>query len=136
MFQIYKVHPGIIRVGDIVGVYYPYERGNWLSCSGGSQCSKSGCPGIPSIAHGFAAADKWQQCAGEVFKIYVLGKQIGDEVTSGDLMSLYYIQDKLWPNGGDKVEKNPCLKSAPPNPELYDHCSHEAFTIIKKFQWN
>ena len=72
VFQFYRARgSGRVRVGDVVGVYYPYEAGKWLGCYRGN-CVKATCPGTPSNTYGFQSQDKWTVCPGEVFKIYYL----------------------------------------------------------------
>lgn len=130
-FQIYTTKPSEIKVGDLVGLHYPHQKGNWLACS--SYCGKSSCPGNPTYEKGFSHEDRWFQCFGEVYRIYVYGKNYGDQIISGDLIGLYYIQDKTWlSGGGDKLVKTSCIGSVPPNPSQYDTCAHEIFTIIKR----
>ena len=69
VFQIIRsAGPGTVKVGDVVGIYFPRGR-SWFSMSGG-RGHKEGCPGVPNKAFGFASRDKWQQCWGEVFQIY------------------------------------------------------------------
>ena len=131
VFRIYKPQTGEIHVGDLVGIYYPHQRGRWFSCWV-SQCAKATCPGNPTSRYGFSKADKWYECDGEVFKIYVYGKNNGDRVTSGDLITLYYIKEKNWVNGGTNMVKDTCVGSAPPGPSQYDNCAQESFIIIKK----
>ena len=131
-FQIYRTKAGEIKSGDLVGLYYPHQRGHWLACAT-FQCGKSSCPGLPTNAIGFSHQDKWFRCFGEVYKIYVHDKSIGSQVMSGDLIALYYLQEKTWVNGGeDKIWKMPCIGPAPPNPSRYDTCAHEIFTIVKR----
>ena len=54
VFKIYRASgTGAVRVGDLVGIYYPHESGRWLDCSS-DNCAKGTCPGTPTTAHGFA----------------------------------------------------------------------------------
>jgi hypothetical protein len=39
------------------GINYPWVARQWLTCSG-SECGRSGCPGHPTNAHGFASEEK------------------------------------------------------------------------------
>ena len=43
VFQIYKPTPGEIRSGDLIGLYYPLQPGNWLGCQG-FECKKRNLP--------------------------------------------------------------------------------------------
>lgn len=130
-FQIYTTKPGEIKSGDLVGLHYPHQRGFWLACS--STCGKSSCPGQPTDAIGFSHEDKWFQCFGEVYRIYVYGKSVGSQVMSGDSIALYYVKEKIWLNGGgDKIVKVHCIGPTPPHASQYDTCAHETFTIVKR----
>ena len=130
-FQIYTTKPGEIKSGDLVGLHYPHQKGFWLACS--STCGKSSCPGHPTDALGFSQEDKWLQCFGEVYRIYVYGKSVGSQVMSGDSIALYYVQEKTWLNGGgDKIVKVRCIGPTPPHASQYDTCAHETFTIVKR----
>ena len=54
VFQFYRASgSGALRVGDVIGVHYPYEPRKWLSCCNNVDCGKSTCPGTPSTTHGF-----------------------------------------------------------------------------------
>ena len=131
IFQIYKPRPGEIRVGDIVGVHYPHEKGRWLGCSH-SECGKYNCPGNPTHQNGFADQNRWFRCFGEVFRIYAYGKNINARITSGDLIMLYYVNNGNWVNGAGTLKKATCPGTAPPASNKYDVCSHEGFKIVKR----
>jgi len=96
VFRIYRASgPGTVRVGDVVGIYYPHEPGKWMGC-GGSNCVKSTCPGTPTTAYGFHNSENWFRCYGEVFKIYARGKSLGSAITAHDIVMLFYIQAQNW----------------------------------------
>ncbi len=134
--EVYKIYRasgrGIVRVNDFVGLYFPRSK-QWLSC-GGNKCNKQGCPGHPNIHYGFSHRSKWNNCVGEVFRIYVKGKSNGAVVNSDDDISLYYARQRVWVSQGYHLtEKRVCLgKSLPPPALKYDGCAHETFTIWKK----
>ena len=134
VFKIYRASgPGNVRVGDLVGLYYPGQSGTWLGCAA-VNCAKGTCPGYPTTAHGFAAKEHWYRCWGEVFKIYAKGKSLGAIINSDDDVAFYYLQDKLWmAQGYDNMIKLPCLKTSRPPPlQNYDVCSYETFRVWKK----
>jgi hypothetical protein len=135
VFRIYRARgPGTVRVGDLVGIYYPKQRGHWMGCSG-NECRRSPCPGNPTNAHGFASQEKWYTCSGEVFKIYARGKASGAIIDTTDDVSLYYLNRGLWVSQGHDTHtmKQPCLgTSRPPASLIYDGCAHEIFKIRKR----
>jgi hypothetical protein len=135
VFRIYRAGGhGTVRVGDLVGIYYPQQRGHWMGCSG-NECRKSLCPGYPTIAHGFASQEKWYVCSGEVFKIYARGKPSGAIIDTTDDVSFYYLNRGLWVSQGYDIHtmKQPCLgTSRPPASHIYDGCAHEIFKIWKR----
>ena len=98
VFQFYRARgPGPLRVGDVVGIYYPQEAGKWLGCSGGN-CVKTTCPGTPSTTYGFQNIEKWTVCPGEVFVIYAQGKTVGSTINKHDIIMLYYLIGNQWVN--------------------------------------
>ena len=137
VFQIYRASgPGRVRVGDLVGLYYPNLPGKWFGCPGiGRGCVKTICPGHPTIAHGFAAQDNWYRCWGEVFRIYTNGKRNGDVINSGDDIMFYYIQEGNWisqPVTGN-VAKFHCPGIVRPPPlSRFDVCPSETFKVWKR----
>ena len=135
VFQIYRASgPGTVRVGDLVGLYYPQQSGTWLGCPG-DQCAKATCPGIPSFQYGFASQELWYRCWGEVFKIYARGKGNGDVINSDDDVTFYYLQQGLWLAQGDgpHTSKQPCLGlTRPPPLNNYDGCAWETFRVWKR----
>ena len=136
VFRIYRaLGPGAVRVGDLVGLYYPLEGGRWFGC-GGSNCAKATCPGNPTTAHGFATAEDWYRCWGEVFVIYASGKGNGAIINAQDEIVLYYLQEGLWVGQGYEgyTRKYPgCLgPSRPPPLDRYDGCVLENFKIWKR----
>lgn len=134
VFTIYRANgPGSVRVGDLVGIYYPHDR-RWFGCAG-SRCAKATCPGYPTIENGFATQELWYRCWGEVFKIYAKGKSSGSIINSDDDVTLYYLQDQNWVAQGYDFPtvKRPCLGTARPPPlSTYDCCPHETFRIWKR----
>ena len=100
VFQFYRARgPGAVRVGDVVGVYYPYEPGKWLGCNSRSgNCGKYTCPGTPSTTYGFQRQDRWTVCGGEVFMIYAQGKTVGSTINKHDIIMLYYLIGNQWVN--------------------------------------
>ena len=98
VFRFYRTRgPGAVRVGDVVGVYYPREPGKWLGCAGGN-CVKATCPGRPSNTYGFQNSEKWTVCPGEVFVIYAQGKTVGSTINKHDIIMLYYLIGNQWVN--------------------------------------
>ena len=134
VFEIYRTLPGAVRVGDLVGLHYPRQRGHWLGCAG-NQCGRATCPGHPTTAYGFASQDLWFRCYGEVFRIYARGKSSGSIINSDDNIALYYLQNQLWVAQGYDIhtDKRPCLgTSRPPALSVYDGCAFETFRIWKR----
>jgi len=134
VFQIYRASgPGTVKVGDLVGIYYPRERGRWLGCPT-EKCGKATCPGIPTIAYGFQNRENWLRCYGEVFKIYARGKSLGSAITAHDPVLLFYIQDQNWV-GLDTtyVLHHTCPGTVrPPPSNKYDQCWGEVMEIWKR----
>ena len=98
VFRFYRARgSGAVRVGDVVGVYYPREPGKWLGCSGGN-CVKATCPGTPSTTYGFQNSEKWTVCVGEVFVIYAQGKRVGSVINERDIIMLHYLIGNQWVN--------------------------------------
>ena len=96
VFQFYRAAgSGVLRVGDVVGVYHPQEQGKWLGCSGGNFV-KATCPGRPSTTYGFQNREKWTVCPGEVFVIYAQGKTVGSVINEHDIIMLYYLIGNQW----------------------------------------
>lgn len=130
VFQIYRASgPGSVKVGDVVGIYFPRGRA-WFAMSGG-RGHKEGCPGAPSTRYGFATQDKWRQCWGEVFQIYAKGKSVGDPIQNHDAVTIYYIHEKTWVG---LVQNHPdrrgCPGQARPPPlDKYDGCWGEIFEL-------
>lgn len=86
VFRFYRARgSGRVRVGDVVGVYYPTQPGKWLGCSGGN-CAKATCPGTPSTTYSFQNREKWTVCPGEVFVIYAQGKTVGSVINEHDII--------------------------------------------------
>ena len=132
VFQIFKPSPGDIRSGDLVGLHYTAQSGNWLSCQG-NECRKENCPGHPSTRYGFATEDNWYRCYKNVYRIFAYNKGRGATLYSGDNVMLYFLNAKTWINGEGQVEgNNGCPGSSPPSRNKFDICAHEVFTIIKR----
>ena len=134
VFQIYRADgPGQIKVGDLVGIYYPREEGRWLGCAW-HLCGKATCPGHPTTEHGFNSENDWLRCWGEVFKLYVNDKQIGDVINYGDNIMLYYVNGNNWVSEGPiGTAKRSCPgTSLPPGHDKFDYCSHEVFLFWKR----
>ena len=128
---IYKPTPGEIRSGDLIGLYYPLQPGNWLSCQG-FECKKETCPGHSSIHYGFETIENWLRYYKNVYKIFTFKKGIGAPLYSGDNVMFYLVNTKTWLNGEGWVEgNNQCPESAPPRRYKFDECSHEIFTVIQ-----
>ena len=134
VFRIYRASGrGWIRVGDLVGLYYPRESGIWVGCSL-STCRMATCPGQPTAAYGFASQEQWFTCWGEVFKIYANGKNEGSIINSNDDIMLYYLNANVWVSQGyGNTVKSHCPGSSrPPSSSKYDTCSNEVFKIWKR----
>ena len=130
VFQIYRQSgPGTVKVGDVVGIYYPRGR-KWFG--GGTR--KAGCPGNPTMQHGFASAKHWGACWGEVYQIYARGKRIGESIESHDAIAIYYIHAKRWVGlVGQNSGLSTCPgKTRPPPPDRYEICWGESFEIWLK----
>lgn len=137
VFQIYRKDGiGQIRSGDIVGLHYPHEVGNWFGCSV-IPCYARGirCPGVPSEAFGFHTPTLWDACWGEVFKIYAHGKPLGVPIDANDQIFLYYIRGNKWVSLiGAHVHLTTCPGTLfPPPDQKYDVCWGEVFEIWKDF---
>ena len=129
VFQFYRARgSGRVRVGDVVGVYYPYEAGKWLGCYGGN-CVKATCPGTPSTTYGFQSQDKWTLCPGEVFKIYAQGKTVGSNINEHDIIMLYYVIGSQWVDLADTIVARGSGPGTthPPSASTYE--SHSTYTL-------
>ena len=134
VFRIYRLHgPGAVRVGDIVGIYYPHQSGHWLGCSV-NPCGLDSCPGQPTTLYGFQNTESWFVCWGEVFKIYARGKNLGAQINAHDDVMLYYLQGQTWVGLSiHQVHHDPCPGTVRPPPnERYEICWGENFEIWKK----
>ena len=134
VFQIYRASgPGTVKVGDVVGVYYPRQPGKWLGCSP-SNCALATCPGTPTTTYGFQNSEKWLRCYGETFKIYARGKSLGSAITAHDAVMLFYIQGQKWV-GLDTtyVGHRTCPGTArPPPPDKCERCWGEVMEVWKR----
>ena len=133
VFQIFRAKGhGDVRVGDLVGLYYKREGGNWFGCSG-TLCAKNTCPGIASYEYGFDTTELWYRCYGSVFKMYAYEKQLGDTINDQDDIMLFYLQDLNWigAHGGNHHRDCPGATRPPPH-DKYDKCDEEVYKIRKK----
>ena len=138
VFQIFRAKgPGDVQVGDLVGLYYKREGGNWFGCSE-HLCAKNTCPGIASDEYGFDTLELWYRCYGSVFKIYAHEKQLGDTINGQDDIMLFYLRDLDWiaAHGDDNDDDNHhrhCPETTRPPPHnKYDECDGEVYKIWKK----
>jgi hypothetical protein len=131
IFRMYKRRgSGNIRVGDEIGLYYITAK-EWVSAwdfNGGV----SGCPGSPSSTLGLNIPSN--QCQGEIFRVYALGRSIGEDVRNGDFIMLNY------KHGGHEwlslrfkfVSKSTCPGGGYPPPAYkYQECDGSSFQVIK-----
>ena len=134
VFQIFrKEGPGVVYVGDTVGIFYPREK-KWLSLAGGVG-HKASCPGYINKYYGFYSYDKWEKCWGEVFEIYARGKAQGAIINEHDHITLYYKRKNLWVGlvNDHPVDLRTCPgKARPPPDDKYDRCWGEVFELWKK----
>ena len=135
VFQIYRLFgPGDVTVGDVIGIHYPAEPGNWLGCAG-SLCGKANCPGQPSLDHGFQDFERLFRCWGEAYRIYAKGKNVGDKICANDDVTIFYIYGQNWIGlaEGNNPDHDPCPGSVRPPPDVvYDVCWGEIFEIWKR----
>ena len=133
-FRIYRYSGvGALRVGDVVGIYHPSTR-DWIGCNG-TYCTRNACPGTPTSVYGFSSRDKWFQCFGSVFRIYVNGKRNGQSIASNDDILIYYLQGNsyLYMYGSCIRKGSTCPGySRPPSQTRYDQCSTTVFKIFKQ----
>ena len=130
VFQIYRQSgPGTVKVGDVVGIYYPRGQ-KWF----GQGVGKQGCPGNPTMQHGFESAQHWGRCWGEVYQIYARGKRIGESIESHDAIAIYHIRFKRWVGlVGQNSDLRTCPGgTGPPPPDRYEACWGEIFEIWLK----
>ena len=129
-FRIYRASgPGIVRAGDLIGIYYPYGS-SWLGCAG-SECVRASCPGTLSTTYGFQDIERWYRCYGEVFKIYARGKGIGDAIEEHDHVSLFHLQQQKWLSMTETIATiSSCPGSVRPRTiGNYERCWGETFEI-------
>ena len=134
VFRIYRASgTGQVRVGDLVGLYYPATAGIWLGCTGNT-CPRSSCPGQATTAHGFASEENWYTCCSEVLKIYANGKANGDAINSGDDIMLYSLDLGRWvaQGDGDTTTTTCAGTTRPPPAAKFDECYKETFKIWKR----
>lgn len=133
VFQIYRMKgAGPVRVGDVVGFYYPAGR-NWLSLAAGVADRRT-CPGIPTVTHGFANKRKWSGCWGEVFRIYARGRSSGDVIYEHDDVMLYYVNKRQWVGlvGNNRADLRSCPGTTLPPPVDKYECYGEVFELWKQ----
>ena len=127
VFEIYRVNgPGVVRVGDKVGLYFPDAPRYWFSMSGGSGHTGK-CPGVPSDQNGFS-----DTCLGEIFVIYARGKGIGDAILEHDHIALYQVRVPKWIKlvPIHAPAHSTCLGNVRPPPvEAYNRCHAEIFEV-------
>ena len=128
VFQIYRQKgPGNVVVGDVVGLHYPQEHGQWLSLAEGYGYKKS-CPGHPNLSSGFATHYTWFQCWGEVFKIFARGydgkvKDLGEVIREHDIIMLCFINQHKFVGFFDVLDLRTCPGTTlPPPANVYDTC--------------
>ena len=138
VFQIFRAKgSGDVQVGDLVGLYYKREGGNWFDC-GGTLCEKNTCPGIAGYEYGFDTPELWYRCYGSVFKIYAHEKQLGDIINDQDDIMLFYLRDLNWIAAhGDNDDHNNHHRycpgdTRPPPDNKYDECDDVVHKIWKK----
>ena len=131
VFQFYRASgSGAVRVGDVVGVYYPYEPGKWLGCHNPSgNCGKYTCPGTPSTTHGFQSQDRWTTCGGEVFVIYAQGKSVGSIINEHDIIMLYYVIGHQWVNLASTTVARGSGPGTTRPPSAATYRSHWSYTL-------
>ena len=132
VFKIYRRKGrGRVKVGDYIAISYPREIGKWLGCAG-RLCGKAGCPGHSCNSRsGFSSPRKWNQCWGEVFKMYARGKRVGAPIYSHDHVMLYYVRGRDWVGlVGRHPDHRGCPgKRLPPPNHKYDRCWGEVFDL-------
>jgi hypothetical protein len=131
IFRMYKRRgSGTIRIGDEVGLYYLGSK-TWMS-AWDNDGGVSKCPGEPSIDFGMNTVPG--KCKGEVFRVYAVGKSLGEPLNNKDYIMLHY------PHGGNQwislnggtMRKITCPGSSYPPPESkYQACAAEVFQVWK-----
>lgn len=135
VFQIFRKDGiGPVRTGDLIGIHYAHEVGNWFGCAS-LPCRARGvtCPGVPSEVYGFNSAALWSVCGGEIFKIYARGKPLGVPIDANDQIFLKI--GNTWVSlVGTYVQATTCPGTLlPPPDQRYDSCWGEVFQIVKDF---
>ena len=133
--EVFKIHRekgrGKVKVGDTIAISYSREIGKWFSCAG-RLCGKATCPGHSCNSRsGFSSPHKWNQCGGEVFKMYARGKRVGASIYSRDHVILYYVSGRDWVGlVGRHPDHRGCPgKHLPPPSQKYDSCWGEVFDV-------
>ena len=128
IFQIFGQQRGPIKVGDKVALYYPAGK-KWLGCNG-PHCLLAPCPGRPTYECGFQDLWRWHGCWGEVFKIAVMNKKIGEVVQHKDPVMLYYLHKSRYVGGNNRyIVTAPCPGPFPPPASKWEPCWGEVFEI-------
>ena len=119
-------------MGDRVGLYFPHG-GTWLGCAPEDECHNTPtCPGVPNTRTGFESSAKWDQCYGEVFRIYTATKGYGQIIEDQDPIMLQYVAGGNWlalAGNGNLANKQPCPGKAPPSYSKYEDCWGEVFIL-------
>jgi hypothetical protein len=130
VFRIYGQRTGVIKVGDKVGFYYVRGR-KWLGCDR-HRCYIHPCPGrSPHWYHGFQNRRRWKPCFGEVYRIAVRGKRIGQPVQERDpvMLMLASRYGRYLSAHKGYMNKESCPGHFPPPISKYDTCYGEVFEI-------
>ena len=134
VFKIYRRSGlGSVRVGDTVGIYYPHNH-RWLGC-GNLYCrARANCPGSPTSAYGFNRPNLWNQCGGEIFKIYACGRNFGSPIYPHDHVMLYHVGVKKWIGlENSRAEMRTCPGTVlPPPKNKYEACWGEVFELLER----
>ena len=97
-FVVYRRKgPGNVVVGDVIALHFPKESGKWFSMLG-CKGHLSACPGAPSTDNGMSTEDSWDDCNGEVFRIYARNRKLGEAIVANDNIKLYYLRQSTMVN--------------------------------------
>ena len=128
VFQIYRQDgTGNILVGDVIGIHYPREHGQWFSMYEGKG-HKNECPGAPNLNTGFSSPNKWSDCWGETYRIYARGqdgnvKPALQPIQEHDIIMLCLSKEHKFVSFSDVFGLNTCpMGSVPPPANKYDEC--------------
>jgi len=136
-FQIIGEGGGSIKSGQRVRFRYTNEHNRWLGCPY-NRCDKRPCPGSINSAN----ARNFDTCWGEVFKIYACGRHDQDQIQNGDLVMIYFEDERSIMKGfisiqgsseGADTSISVCPGNNPPPASLsYSFCSRNVFRIHRK----